>query len=578
MKLLAFLRIGVLNLYSSIRRFPLTIFLTTATTILLIVFSRTEPTSETLLRLAMVSALGIPVTLSITLAFERMKSTKAAEYGSYIAAFICLALYYMFFLQSLNMVSSTRYLALSVALYLTFLFVPYFLKRSGIEMYVIKVLNRFLVTSVYSAVIFAGLAITLLTIDLLLEIQVSFTFYSNVGMVVAGIFAPCFFLAGLPRTNQDMEIETYPTVLKVLLLYIVLPIILIYTFILYVYFLKTLFTWRWPEGTVSHLVLWYSVFSAGVIFLISPLLQENKFVQFFTGWFPKLVLPGIVVMFMAMAVRINAYGVTENRYFVVALGLWVFGVMLYYSLTKRFRNIVLPASLALVALLSVFGPWSAYPVSISSQNTRFEALVSEYNMIDGSSLHKPKEEISLKDKKALVSILEYFDRSHSLSDLRLLPPNFTIDNMEQVFGFSRNDIWGIPDKEGYFRITGMVQSLDIRDYDLLFHSSNLLKEYSIEGLTVQYDPEDMELTVLRGDQVLFTRNLQRFAEEVVEKHGTISLDVPIQDMTFVDDENENIQAKLVFITIAGTTQPDSGQSTLVTIKDLEFYLLLSAVK
>lgn len=578
MKLLAFLRIGVLNLYSSIRRFPLTIFLTTATTIFLIVFSRTEPTTETLLRLAMVSALGIPVTLSIALAFERIKSTKATEYGIYIATFICLALYYMFLLPSLNMVSSTRYLALSIALYLTFLFVPYFLKRSGIEMYVIKVLTRFLVTAVYSAVIFAGLAITLLTIDLLLEIQVSFTFYSNVGMVVAGIFAPCFFLAGLPRTNQDMEIETYPTVLKVLLLYIVLPIILIYTFILYVYFLKTLYTWKWPEGTVSHLVLWYSVFSAGVIFLISPLLQENKFVQFFTGWFPKLVLPGIVVMFMAMAVRINAYGVTENRYFVVALGLWVFGVMLYYSLTKRFRNIVLPASLALVALLSVFGPWSAYPVSISSQNTRFEALVSEYNMIDGSSLHKPKEEISLKDKKALVSILEYFDRSHSLSELRLLPPNFTIDNMEQVFGFSRNDIWGIPDKEGYFRITGMVQSLDIRDYDLLFHSSNLLKEYSIDGLTVQYDPEDMELTVLRGDQVLFTRNLQRFAEEVVEKHGTISLDVPIQDMTFVDDENENIQAKLVFITIAGTTQPDSGQSTLVTIKDLEFYLLLSAVK
>ncbi len=578
MKLLAFLRTGLLNLYSSIRRFPLTIFLTTATTIFLIVFSRTEPTTETLLRLAMVSALGIPVTLSIALAFERIKSTKATEYGIYIATFICLALYYMFLLPSLNMVSSTRYLALSIALYLTFLFVPYFLKRSGIEMYVIKVLTRFLVTAVYSAVIFAGLAITLLTIDLLLEIQVSFTFYSNVGMVVAGIFAPCFFLAGLPRTNQDMEIETYPTVLKVLLLYIVLPIILIYTFILYVYFLKTLFTWRWPEGTVSHLVLWYSVFSAGVIFLISPLLQENKFVQFFTGWFPKLVLPGIVVMFMAMAVRINAYGVTENRYFVVALGLWVFGVMLYYSLTKRFRNIVLPASLALVALLSVFGPWSAYPVSISSQNTRFEALVSEYNMIDGSSLHKPKEEISLKDKKALVSILEYFDRSHSLSDLRLLPPNFTIDNMEQVFGFSRNDIWGIPDKEGYFRITGMVQSLDIRDYDLLFHSSNLLKEYSIDGLTVQYDPEDMELTVLRGDQVLYARNLQRFAEEVVEKHGTSSLDVPVQDMTFVDDENENIQAKLVFIAIAGTTQPDSGQSTLVTIKDLEFYLLLSAVK
>lgn len=572
MKLLALLRTGLSSLYQSVKRFPLTIFLTTVTTALLIIVSRVDggTTIETLSRLAMVTALGIPATLSIALAFERRKSARAMEFGSYALAFCFLALYYFFLLPKFGMVSITRYIAVTIALYLAFLFVPYFYKRSGFEMYVIKILNRFLVTAIYSAILFGGLALTLLTIDLLLGIDVSFTFYSNVWFIVAGVFAPCFFLAGLPAIDQDMAKETYPAVLKVLLLYIVMPIILTYTLILYTYFLKTLLTLKWPEGTVSHLVLWYSVFSAGVIFLIYPLERGNKFVQFFTTWFPKLVLPAIIVMFMAIAVRINAYGVTENRYFVVALGLWVFGVMLYYSLAKRFKNIVLPVSLALVALLTVMGPWSAYSVSRYSQNARFEILATEYNMVNGNTLQKPDREISLEDKKAIVSILEYFERSHSLSELRLLPPHFELQNMEPVFGFSREDIWAVPGKQEYFHVQTQIKSLDISDYDYLLKSDSLRQESIAVGpLTVKYSPEDLELVVLHRDQELYANDLRRFAEQVIERQGTASLELPMQDMTFIE-ENKDIQIQIIFTRIIG-----KAESKQITFEDLEFYLLLN---
>lgn len=571
MKLLALLRTGLSSLYQSVKRFPLTIFLTTVTTVLLIIISRADgvTTLETLTRLAMVTALGIPATLSIALAFERTKTARAIKFGSYALAFCLLALYYIFLLPEFGMVTITRYIAITLAFYLAFLFAPYFFRRPGFEMYVIKVINRFLVTGIYSAILFAGLALTLLTIDLLLGIEVSFTFYSNVWLVVAGVFAPCFFLAGLPAIDQDMAEENYPTVLKVLLLYIVMPIILTYTLILYIYFLKTLLTLKWPEGTVSHLVLWYSVFSAGVIFLAYPLERNNKFVQFFTAWFPKLVLPAIIVMFMAIAVRINAYGVTENRYFVVALGLWVLGVMLYYSLTKHFKNIVLPVSLALVALLTVFGPWSAYSVSTYSQNARFETLATEYNMVNGNTLQKPDREISLEDKKAIISILEYFERSHSLSAIRLLPPNFELQNMETVFGFSREDIWAIPGRQKYFHLHTQVKSLEVRDYDHLLKSDNLRQESVAVGpLTVKYSPEDLKLVVVRGDQELYARNLQIFAEQVVERHGAISLELPVQDMTFVE-ENEILKIRFVFTGITG-----NDEASQITFENLEFYLLL----
>lgn len=570
MKVSALIRTALCNLYQSVKRFPVTIFLAAVATVLLIMISRaSETTVDQLSRLAMAAALGVPLTLIIALAFERVKSSKAAEYISYALALAMLALYYFFLLPDIHMLTMTRYMAVSLALYLTFLVVPYYFSRSGFEKYVIKVISRFLVTGVYSAVLFAGLAITLLTIDLLLGVTVSGVFYANVGFVVAGVFAPCFFLAGLPAIDQDMEPETYPSVLRVLLLYIVMPIILTYTAILYIYFLKTLFTLQWPEGTVSHLVLWYSVFSAGVILLIYPLVHENKFVKFFTVWFPRLILPAILVMFMAMGIRIHAYGVTENRYFVVALGLWVFGVMLYYNLTARFRNIVLPITLALIALLAVFGPWSAYTVSMYSQNARLEALAAEYDMIDGNTLHRPAQEISDQDKKTIVSILEYFSNSHKLSDVRLLPEGFEFEDMDQVFGFTWEDAWMPPGKQDFFQLHSQPSSLDIRGYDFLLNSGNLMEPVTIDGLTVNYSPKEMRLTILRGDQEVYAKDLRLFAAEVIEKHGLPFEELPAEEMTFVE-ENEDIQIKLVFTSISGEISPANE----IKFADLGYYLLL----
>lgn len=578
MNLLSLMKTGLTSLYQSIKRFPLTIILSAITTALLIAVSRVYDgaTQNALSRLAMAAALGIPLTLSLALAYERRRPAKTVEIASYGLALGLLVLYRIFLLPEFTMVPVTRYIAVSIALYLTFLFVPYFFQRRGFELYVIKVISRFLVTAIYSAVLFGGLAITLLTIDLLLGIEVTSVFYANVWMVVAGIFAPCSFLAGLPGADWDSEQETYPSLLRVLLLYIVIPLILTYTSILYIYFLKTLVTLEWPKGTVSHLVLWYSVFSAGVIFLIHPLIRESKFARFFTVWFPKLVLPALAMMFIAIGVRINAYGVTENRYFVVALGLWVLGIMIYYSLAKQFRNIILPISLALVALLTVVGPWSAYSVSKYSQNARLEAIAAEYNMVKDASLQKPDRDITKEDQKRIVSILDYFADSHSLQAVPLLPSGFDFTNMEEVFGFSRKDVGLLPGQQTYFRHYTQVKTLDVQGYDHLLRSAGLESPVTVADYTVQYFPEDKEITVLRGDQEIYRMNLKTFAGQVVESHGADFLEVPAEDMTFLH-EQDDLRVKLVFTGISGNTEPD-GQWTKLNIQELEFYLLLGTKK
>src|SRR5690606_32311453 len=156
-----------------------------------------------------------------------------------------------------------------------------------------------------------------------------------------------------------LEHEDYSIVLKVLLLYIVIPLLTAYTAILYIYFIKIIISWEWPIGLVSHLVLWYALIVTAVLFLITPMRDENKWANIFSKWMPIIILPILIMMFISMGIRINAYGVTENRYYVVVMGLWIFGIMVYYSLVKKPLNILLPTTLAVIALLSVLGPLSS---------------------------------------------------------------------------------------------------------------------------------------------------------------------------------------------------------------------------
>ncbi|MGI6486515.1 MAG: DUF4153 domain-containing protein [Tepidanaerobacteraceae bacterium] len=158
-----------------------------------------------------------------------------------------LTLYFLFYLHDLKTATMIRYIAFSIAFYLTFSFIPYFYKRENYELYVITLLSRFFVTYIYSMVLYAGLAAILFTIDRLFSIKVSHKFYLDCLIIVGGIFAPAFFLADIPQIGEDMKPENYSKVLKVLILYIVMPILVIYTIILYAFFAKILITLEWPS-------------------------------------------------------------------------------------------------------------------------------------------------------------------------------------------------------------------------------------------------------------------------------------------------------------------------------------------
>lgn len=237
------------------------------------------------------------------------------------------------------MVDMVRYTIVSIFLYLAFSYIPWIKRKEDYEYYIIKVFSSFFLTCIYSFVLLMGLFAIFFTIDQLFNANIPGKTYYYIFLIVAGIFAPSNFLARIPEIDEDFEEYNYPKALKILLLYIVIPpLISIYTLILYIYFGKILITREWPQGIVSHLVLWYSTVSVAVIFFISPILDENKWANRFKNYFPKFNIPILLMMFISMRIRIKEYGITENRYFALVLGLWVLGIMIYFIFSKKLKK------------------------------------------------------------------------------------------------------------------------------------------------------------------------------------------------------------------------------------------------
>lgn len=575
MKIVKYMRNILSGLYLSIKRFPLAILFSASVAVVLIVISETNLKEDTLARIAMPLSLGIPLSLCIKLFFEKKEEKSIYKLLlAYIGGSLFLILYYFLFLKTKEMVPITRYIAVTLALYLWFLFIPHLLKKEQFEMYVITVFTGFFVTIIYSIVLYLGLSAILFTIDKLLGIKILGKIYYYTWLFVVFIFAISYFLSGIPLKSKELTVKSYPKLLRILLLYIVMPLLTAYTIILYIYFGKIIITTHWPIGIVSHLVLWYSVIVTIVLFFITPIKDENPWQNKFLRFSPKILLPLLIMMFISIGIRINAYGVTERRYFVVILGVWLFLMMLYLSFTKKHRNIIIPLTLSIVTLISVFGPLSSYSISKISQNNRFEKILIKDNLLKDGKLQSSPD-IPKEDKAEISSILDYFNRNHSFKDVKYLPQNFKLDDMNKVFGFSFvAPSYGPTGEYFAFMRNQSENALDISGYDYLFDTRTLnnRSNASSYSLIASYNYETAVVKVNYKGIEVYNKNLNSFVKNLIDKHGLFSKENSLspEEMTLVE-ENEKIKVKFIFLNISGNQNPSTGN---VDAKGIDFYMLV----
>jgi hypothetical protein len=547
---------------TALERFPLTISLLAALAILLI-YDVTVPYEylrdyrDVLDRLYASLAVAITLSMAAKVLLERLgKSEKEGFFtGIFVIAFSVF--YFFFLIPEINMITMIRVFFTNAVFLLSFLFIPYLIDRKNFEIYIADLMAKAAVAIFFMVVLGAGVSALIFSIEALLIEDLSSDFYAYTWIITVFVFAPTYFFYSMPKYKDELTKADFAKPIKVALIYLVLPLLTAYTIVLYLYFARILITWDWPSGIVSYLVSSYAAIGLVSIFLVWPFRNENKWVDSFIKVYTKVIYPLLGMMFIAIYLRINQYGFTENRYFIVAIGSWATFAITFINIDKGKRNTILVASLALTLLIASYGPLSATSVAIRSQNNRFESILERNEMIENGEI-VPNSDIPDIDKREITRIINYFNYDYDTKYLNYVPENFNTEMTEEIFGFPHYG-WDIEKPTNrYFSFNGMLDSFVLSDYDLLipimhyrYGDPFISEEILFEDNIYHIQSMDNRISLHQNGLEIIEFELIPHAESLIDTYGMNKYDLTSEELSF-EVGNEVVSIKIIYTNLSGS--------------------------
>lgn len=414
------------------RRFPVEIVFALAGTIAAIAaieLNDTHAEAENwCVRIIMVCNLGLVLSISATLLAESRNWTGTKK--TLLRGFpLFLSLLFLFLLNPDERPSDwNRFILLGLSFHLLVACIA-FLGNKGMHtfwQFNKTIFLRFLTGALYSSVLFLGLSAAISAMNFLFNFNFEWDTFLILWVCIAGIFNTLFFLAGMPDFALLEQDNSYPKSLKIFTQYVLIPLASVYVVILLAYELKILIEWNLPKGLVANLILGYAVFGILSLLLIYPIrnLAENKWIKTYSKSFYFLLIPLLVLLFLAVGKRVFDYGVTENRYFIMMLAIWLCFITAYFLISRRQNIRLIPLSLSLFCLFAVYGPQSAFSVSRYAQEKELINIFKKQTAFADGKLLPLHKKIPKEDAVRVISTIQYLLKKNDLVSLQsLLQPN-----------------------------------------------------------------------------------------------------------------------------------------------------------
>ena len=299
-----------------------------------------------------------------------------------------------------------------------FLLIPILKKRENKEKYLQSVFSNFVITGVFAAVLWIGVEIILTTVNYLFfnsgdSLFFRLTTYSF--WFITEVFGASLFLSLLKKPDDNLENYEFPFIFNLLIKFVIIPLIIIYTGVLYIYMMKVLISMHLPKGLISHLVLWYTAFSVAVMILITPFTQKDKFFENFKKYFPYFSIPLIFASLFAVFQRTYQYGITENRYYVLISIFWLLFCMILYIRKMNITGIFI--SLITCLVISVYTPLSAKNVSNFSQSQRLKRMLVKYGALKDGKISKITQKLNNSEGSQIYTTLQYISDNSTIAKL-----------------------------------------------------------------------------------------------------------------------------------------------------------------
>ena len=553
--------------------------------------------------LGLISMLGISFFLAIQTLGEHLEWGSSKKMIAKFTGVTLLILYYfipgLFVTDGANEVFY-RYFLIVLISHLFVAFAPFIDNPDVKEFwgYNKTMFINILISVLYSAVLFFGLSIALLSIDNLLGFDIKDIRYLQLWFLLVGIFNTLFFLARVPKIGEfEASVTDYPKALKVFAQYVLIPIVTIYILILYSYLIKILVQWELPTGWVANLVLSFSIAGIFSLLLLHPIKDDakNNWIRFYSKLYYIGLVPLVVLLFVSIGTRISEYGVTINRFYVATLAVWLAGVVIYFIISKSKNIKAIPISLAIIALGITFGPLSAFSVSERSQGGRISEILEMNDLLnERGTVIKKESEAEFEVRSEISSIVRYMIDNHDLNSLQFL---FDEDLQNEINSTESEDIEFLTKAEKIVSLMGMKYvdewenavtdslnqnryyeynaesktAVDISSYQhsfngLRFYAGTpevtiIMKEKELR-LSPNFDEYSFIIKTKEGEELAIIQ-LKEKIEYLKNNYPSASSNVRIPaELMSVSVENENLSILMVIHLLSGSTGLDEGISNI----------------
>jgi hypothetical protein len=450
-------RVVAVEAWSALRRFPetLVVSLASGAVIVWLVHQGREVEGREAMRFVATLSLGIPVSFAFAAALERA----GARLGRVVAAIglaLLLAAHFAVTRDDPEAVYTMRLLHVSLAAHLLVAFLPYAREAAGCWEWNARLFTRFALALVFSGIVYLGLVASIATAQGLLGVPVAAQTYMDLYVAVAFGFNTWFFLAGVPQPLPAADDPASPPrELRVLVTFVLIPLVSIYLVILYLYVGRIVVLREWPRGTIGYIVSAFSIVGLLTLLLGHPMRRDAQ------AWFSRYarafgaaLVPLVVLLVLGAWRRVSDYGLTESRYLLLALGGWIGIVGTWLAFSRRLDVRMIPMTLFAATVLTAAGPWGAYAVSWRSQLGRLEGLIAAHQLStvgEGAA----EADVGFEDRKQISSILDYLNDVHAGAGLQRWFDRTLVADVPQQAASRR------PSRQGNNPSVAMMQSLGL---------------------------------------------------------------------------------------------------------------------
>lgn len=422
--------------------------------------------------------------------------------------------------------------------------------------YSTTLLLQIIMSTIYTGILFIGTVIGIYSVQELFGLSENSKLYVYCFVFFATFLHTVFFVNGVEQRAERQE-DGLENLLKLLTQYALLPLVILYMLILYAYGIKILVQWELPEGGVGYLVI--SLAGAGMLsyLLTYPSHQDshNKFIHFFARYFFGLFLPLNALLLIGTLRRINDYGITENRYLLLVISLWLWAISLYFCFAKRKDIRLIPLSLLVLCVVITVGPWGMFAVSTKSQMNRLVESLRTHQLLSESNQFKPSSEsvsFSESDYQEAASIVGYLAEKRELDKLESVFGK-KVDSLpehkfqEQIIDSLRNYIQANAVTVSYSLYHQFEQRvIHVDGFSKLWHffyNGSTDNSDLGDGYRLTTSNDDTVVQLYHQDTLLVQWNAAVISQQLRDNYGLSSNKVKPEDFTF-DADSGSVRAQI----------------------------------